>query len=36
MTALPGAEPIESFHLNDVVCHEALGDLLKHYTRKAA
>jgi putative transposase len=36
LTALPAAESIESFHLDDVVCHESLGGLLKHYTRKAA
>jgi hypothetical protein len=36
MTGQPAAEPIESFHLDDVVCRESLGGLLKHYTRKAA
>jgi hypothetical protein len=36
MTSLPAAEPIESFHLDEVVCHEAFGWLLKHCTRKAA
>jgi putative transposase len=36
LTALPAPAPIESFHLDDVVCRESLGGLLKHYTRKAA
>jgi putative transposase len=30
-TALPPPAPIEDFRLEDVVCHEALGGLLKHY-----
>ena len=33
---LPPPAPIESFQLNDVVCHELLGGLLKHYERRAA
>ena len=35
-TALPPPEPIDDFRLEDVVCHEALGGLLKHYERRAA
>jgi hypothetical protein len=27
---------IEEFRLEDVVCHEALGGLLKHHERRAA
>jgi putative transposase len=30
------SEPPEEFQLDDVVCHEALGGLLKHYERQAA
>ena len=33
---LPLPEPTEQFQLDDVVCHESLGGLLKHYTRTAA
>ena len=33
---LPPPEPLETFRLDDVVCHEALGGLLKHYERNAA
>ena len=29
-------DPVESFGLADVVCHERLGGLLKYYERKAA
>ena len=35
-TALPPPEPIESVRLEDIVCHESLGGLLKHYERRAA
>lgn len=28
--------PIEQFCCNDIVCHESLGGLLKHYQRRAA
>ena len=34
--ALPPAEPIEDFCLEQVVSHESLGGLLKYYERKAA
>jgi putative transposase len=34
--SLPPPEPRESFRLEDVVCHESLGGLLKHYQRAAA
>ena len=27
---------IDDFRIEDVVCHESLGRLLKHYERKAA
>jgi putative transposase len=33
---LPSPAPIEDFRLEDVVCHEVLGGLLKHYERRAA
>jgi hypothetical protein len=33
---LPPPEPLESLRLEDVVCHESLGGLLKHYERRAA
>jgi putative transposase len=33
---LPPAEPLDAFRLDDIVCHELLGGLLKHYVRKAA
>jgi len=33
---LPPSEPLEGFRLEDVVCHESLGGLLKHYERRAA
>jgi hypothetical protein len=33
---LPPSEPLEEFRLDDIVCREALGGLLKHYERKAA
>jgi putative transposase len=32
----PDIEPVDHFHLEDIVCHESLGGLLKHYERKAA
>jgi putative transposase len=35
-TPLPPAAPIEDFRFEDVVCHESLGGLLKHYERRAA
>ena len=35
-TPLPPPAPIEDFRLEDVVCHEALGGLLKHYELRAA
>ena len=34
--ALPSPAPINDFRLEDVVCHESLGGLLKHYERRAA
>lgn len=36
MAELPPATPINEFSLEEVVCHESLGGLLKHYQRKAA
>jgi putative transposase len=33
---LPPPEPLATFHCEDVVCHETLGGLLKHYERRAA
>jgi putative transposase len=33
---LPTAEPLERFCLDDVVCHESLGGLLRRYERRAA
>jgi hypothetical protein len=33
---LPPPEPLATFHCQDVVCHETLGGLQKHYERKAA
>ena len=33
---LPPSESLERFQLGNVVCHESLGGLLKHYTRIAA
>jgi len=33
---LPPPEPLARFHCEDLVCHETLGSLLKHYERKAA
>jgi putative transposase len=33
---LPPPEPIDTFRLEKVVCHESLGGLLKHYERRAA
>ena len=35
-TALPPPAPINDFHLDDVVCHESLGGLLRHFERRAA
>ena len=35
-SSLPPPEPLESFRLEDVVCRESLGGLLKHYERRAA
>ena len=35
-TELPPEESVDDFRLEDVVCHESLGGLLKHYERKAA
>jgi putative transposase len=34
--ALPSPAPIHEFRLEDVVCDESLGGLLKHYQRRAA
>ena len=34
--AVPPPDPIGDFCLEDVICHESLGGLLKHYERKAA
>jgi putative transposase len=36
LTAAPPLEPADEFRLDDVVCHESLGGLLKHYVRSAA
>ena len=33
---LPPPDPLNAFRLDDVVCHESLGGLLKHYQRCAA
>ncbi|HBO44645.1 MAG TPA: hypothetical protein DD670_12080 [Planctomycetaceae bacterium] len=33
---LPPAETLEEFCSDDVVCHESLGGLLKHFERPAA
>jgi hypothetical protein len=33
---LPLSEPIEGFRIEDIVCHDSLGGLLKHYERRAA
>jgi len=33
---LPPPDSLDGFHLDDVVCHESLGGLLKHYERRAA
>jgi hypothetical protein len=36
---LPGGSTpgtIEDHNLDDIVCHEAMGGLLKHYERRAA
>jgi hypothetical protein len=35
LSKLPPAEPLEAFRLDDVVCHESLGGLLRHYERTA-
>ena len=35
-TDLPPPALIESFSLDDIICHESLGGLLKHYERRAA
>jgi len=34
--SLPPPQPLKSFRLEELVCHERLGGLLKHYERKAA
>ena len=36
MVELPPAAPIDDFSLKQVLCHESLGGLLKHYERRAA
>jgi putative transposase len=33
---LPPPEPIEGFRLENVVCHESLGGLLRRYERRVA
>jgi len=33
---LPPPEPLESFRYEEIVCHESLGGLLRHYARRAA
>jgi putative transposase len=33
---IPAPVPINEFHLEDIVCHESLGGLLRHYQRRAA
>jgi putative transposase len=33
---IPPPAPINEFRLDEVVCHESLGGLLKHYERWAA
>jgi putative transposase len=35
-TDLPPPAPIKDFRIEDVVCHESLGGLLKYYGRRAA
>jgi putative transposase len=35
-SALPPPAPLSQFRLEDVVCHESLGGLLRHYERRAA
>lgn len=35
-TNLPPPEPIDQFNLENLVCHESLGGLLRHYERRAA
>ena len=35
-TALPPPAPLHEFRSEDIVCHESLGGLLKHYERRAA
>jgi len=32
----PPPIPIEHFNLEDIICHESLGGLLKHFERRAA
>jgi putative transposase len=34
-TALPPPEPMGAFRVEEVVCHESLGGLLKYYERKS-
>ena len=36
MSSLPAPQPLADFRLDEVVCHESLGGLLKHYVRSAA
>ena len=33
---LPPEVSLDEFQVDDVVCHETLGGLLKHYERKVA
>jgi hypothetical protein len=33
---LPSDESADDFRMENVVCHERLGGLLKHYERRAA
>jgi putative transposase len=35
-TVLPSPASIHEFRLEDVICHESLGGLLKHFERRAA
>ena len=36
MGDLPTPLPVDQFRLDDVICHESHGGLLKHYERRAA
>jgi putative transposase len=36
LTDTPAPKPVAQFQIDDIVCHESLGGLLKHYERRAA